>query len=52
MSIFNSESENDRFERHMRPIRAIERKQKIAIDSRSIEKGFTTAKKNVKSKKI
>jgi hypothetical protein len=35
MSIFNSESENERFERHMRPIRALNENQKIAIDSRS-----------------
>ena len=51
MSIFNSESENDRFERHMRPIRAMNENKRLRLIRDQLRKDLQLQRKMLRAKK-
>jgi hypothetical protein len=51
MSIFNSESETDRFERHMRPIRAFNENRKLKLIREELKKDLQLQRKMLRLKK-
>ena len=51
MSIFNSESENDRFERHMRPIRALNENRRLKLIRDELKKDLQLQRKMLRLKK-
>ena len=51
MSIFNSESENDRFERHMRPIRALNENKRLRMIRDQLKKDLQLQRKLLRAKK-
>ena len=51
MSIFNSESEMDRFERHMRPIRAFNENRKLKLIRDELKKDLQLQRKMLRAKK-
>ena len=51
MSIFNSESENDRFERHMRPIRALNENKRLRMLRDQLKKDLQLQRKLLRAKK-
>ena len=51
MSIFNSESETDRFERHMRPIRAFNENRKLKLIRVELKKDLQLQRKMLRLKK-
>ena len=51
MSIFNSESENDRFERHMRPIRALNENRRLKLIRDELKKDLQLQRKKLRLKK-
>jgi len=51
MSIFNSESEMDRFERHMRPLRAFNENRKLKLIRDELKKDLQLQRKMLRLKK-
>jgi len=51
MSIFNSESENERFERHMRPIRALNENKRLRMLRDELKKDLQLQRKLLRAKK-
>ena len=51
MSIFNSESENDRFERHMKPIRALNENKRLRMIRDQLRKDLQLQRKMLRAKK-
>ena len=51
MSIFNSESENERFERHMRPIRALNENKRLRMLRDELKKDLQLQRKMLRAKK-
>ena len=51
MSIFNSESENERFERHMRPIRALNENKRLRMIRDELKKDLQLQRKLLRAKK-
>jgi len=51
MSIFNSESETDRFERHMRPIRALNENKRLRMIRDQLKKDLQLQRKLLRAKK-
>ena len=51
MSIFNSESETDRFERHMKPIRAFNENRKLKLIRDELKKDLQLQRKILRLKK-
>ena len=51
MSIFNSESEMDRFERHMRPLRAFNENRKLKLIREELKKDLQLQRKMLRLKK-
>ena len=51
MSIFNSESENDRFERHMKPIRALNENKRLRMIRDELKKDLQLQRKMLRAKK-
>ncbi len=51
MSIFNSESESDRFERHMRPIRALNENKRLRMIRDQLKKDLQLQRKLLRAKK-
>jgi hypothetical protein len=51
MSIFNSESETDRFERHMRPIRALNENRRLKLIRDELKKDLQLQRKMLRAKK-
>ena len=51
MSIFNSESENDRFERHMRPIRALNENRRLKLIRDELKKDLQLQRKGLRALK-
>jgi len=51
MSIFNSESEMDRFERHMRPLRAFNENRKLKLIRDELKKDLQLERKMLRLKK-
>ena len=51
MSIFNSESENDRFERHMKPIRALNENRRLKLIRDELKKDLQLQRKMLRAKK-
>ena len=51
MSIFNSESEMDRFERHMRPLRALNENRRLKLIRDELKKDLQLQRKMLRLKK-
>ena len=51
MSIFNSESESDRFERHMKPIRAFNENRRLKLIREELKKDLQLQRKMLRAKK-
>jgi hypothetical protein len=51
MSIFNSESENERFERHMRPIRALNENKRLRLIRDQLRKDLQLQRKQLRTVK-
>jgi len=51
MSIFNSESEMDRFERHMRPLRAFNENRRLKLIRDELKKDLQLQRKMLRLKK-
>jgi len=51
MSIFNSESENERFERHMRPIRALNENKRLRMLRDELKKDLQLQRKGLRALK-
>ena len=51
MSIFNSESENDRFERHMKPIRLLNENRRLKLIRDELKKDLQLQRKMLRLKK-
>jgi hypothetical protein len=51
MSIFNSESENERFERHMRPIRALNENKRLRMIRDQLRKDLQLQRKQLRTVK-
>ena len=51
MSIFNSESENERFERHMRPIRALNENRRLKLIRDQLRKDLQLQRKQLRTAK-
>ena len=51
MSIFNSESESDRFERHMKPIRALNENKRLRMIRDELKKDLQLQRKLLRAKK-
>ena len=51
MSIFNSESENDRFERHMKPIRALNENRRLKLIRDELKKDLQLQRKGLRALK-
>ena len=51
MSIFNSESETDRFERHMRPIRLLNENRRLKLIREELKKDLQLQRKMLRAKK-
>jgi hypothetical protein len=51
MSIFNSESEMDRFERHMRPLRALNENRRLKLIRDELKKDLQLQRKMLRAKK-
>ena len=51
MSIFNSESESDRFERHMRPIRALNENKRLRMIRDELKKDLQLQRKMLRAKR-
>jgi hypothetical protein len=51
MSIFNSESENERFERHMKPIRALNENKRLRLIRDELKKDLQLQRKILRAKK-
>ena len=51
MSIFNSESENDRFERHMKPIRLLNENRRLKLIRDELKKDLQLQRKMLRAKK-
>ena len=51
MSIFNSESENERFERHMKPIRALNENKRLRMLRDELKKDLQLQRKMLRAKK-
>jgi len=51
MSIFNSESENERFERHMRPIRALNENKRLRMIRDELKKDLQLQRKQLRTVK-
>ena len=51
MSIFNSESEMDRFERHMRPLRAFNENRKLKLIRDELKKDLQLQRKMLRLRK-
>ena len=51
MSIFNSESETDRFERQMRPIRALNENRRLKLIRDELKKDLQLQRKMLRAKK-
>ena len=51
MSIFNSESENDRFERHMKPIRLLNENRRLKLIRDELKKDLQLQRKMLRAEK-
>ena len=51
MNIFNSESEMDRFERHMRPLRAFNENRRLKLIRDELKKDLQLQRKMLRAKK-
>ena len=51
MSIFNSESENERFERHMKPIRALNENRRLKLIRDELKKDLQLQRKQLRAVK-
>ena len=51
MNIFNSESEMDRFERHMRPLRALNENRRLKLIRDELKKDLQLQRKMLRAKK-
>ena len=51
MSIFNSESEMDRFERHMRPLKALNENRRLKLIRDELKKDLQLQRKMLRLKK-
>ena len=51
MSIFNSESESDRFERHMKPIRALNENRRLKLIRDELKKDLQLQRKGLRALK-
>ena len=52
MSIFNSESENDRFERHMKPIRLLNENRRLKLIRDELKKDLQLQRKMLRAKNL
>jgi len=51
MSIFNSESENERFERHIKPIRALNENRRLKLIRDELKKDLQLQRKGLRALK-